>query len=214
MSDQIQNTLESTLPALKHLLDTHKLTKQQVSKIMERRKLMLHRPFTKDNALRFLEYESKLDMYLKHKDSYNTFLDVLYKRVICKFRDEAVFTMFVKHLIGERIVCDDEGDKKNNRSFDVNRARYVDKYSLNTLKTFCLTYLKRNRTQYLTLLMANTFYKIGDVNTGRKLFVDAMRLSTDKSITKMMMECEQACHSTYQTTSSKEIIEALRKELE
>lgn len=175
---------------------------------------MLHRPFTKDNALRFLEYESKLDMYLKHKDSYNTFLDVLYKRVICKFRDEAVFTMFVKHLIGERIVCDDEGDKKNNRSFDVNRARYVDKYSLNTLKTFCLTYLKRNRTQYLTLLMANTFYKIGDVNTGRKLFVDAMRLSTDKSITKMMMECEQACHSTYQTTSSKEIIEALRKELE
>ncbi|ELQ76195.1 hypothetical protein THOM_0844 [Trachipleistophora hominis] len=157
---------------------------------------MLHRPFTKDNALRFLEYETKLDRYLRHKQTTNPFLDVLYKRVITKFKDETVFTMFVQHLVGTHTV-----------------ARNVDKHSLNTLKTFCVTYLKRNRTLYLTLLMANTFYRIGDVNTGRRFFVDAMRMSTDKSIARMMMDCERMCYCTYHTNSSKDIIEALKKEL-
>lgn len=60
MSDQIQTTLEQSLKSLSHLLTTQKLTKAQINKILNKRKTMLHRPFTHDNALRFLEYEHKL----------------------------------------------------------------------------------------------------------------------------------------------------------
>lgn len=173
MPEHIQLLLESSLPALHHHLHTHIITRPQLTKIIDKRRQLLHRPFTLDNAIRLLEYESKLDRYLRRKGAHNTFLITMYKRSVVKFRNERLFTMFVHHLTSHGS---------------------ADDHTYHTLSTFCMVYLRRNRTDYLTLLMAHAFYRMRDVSRGREVLMDGMRSGQRGRMAKMarmMRMCEK-----------------------
>lgn len=102
--------------------------------------------------------------------------------MLSRFLDDRIFTMFLGYLL--------ENGNKECKIKDGN-VIIVNKHTLNVLNGYCLKYVKRNKSKYLTLLIGNTFYRIGNVNNGRKLFIDAMRNNNDKGVLLLMKECEE-----------------------
>lgn len=221
-----QNLLEDSVVLLLKLefdVDKSKDIKKK-KQITQKRTNFIHN-LSKNNLIRWLEYEHKLDRFLEKKDgTLNKFLNDLYQYILRKHDDETIFTMYTNWLLEivqrkenfqiannpnnsddqigiieieeieekENIEAVNNGKnepeglvftqkkKKTRKSFPFTAERHISR--------FLMDHIKRNKSLYKMLLVSKKLYEIQQLQSARRLMLDAVRFTKNRENQTLIIE--------------------------